>query len=82
VSFAWVSPNNKTHGDKFLHKRLYIIMAKRIIKNGKYNTITCLEADGGCGCEFAFDAVDIEENGMVICPQCGKENKPTLKPEK
>lgn len=57
-------------------------MAKRIIKNGKYNTITCLEADGGCGCEFAFDAVDIEENGMVICPQCGKENKPTLKPEK
>ena len=53
-------------------------MAKRIIKNGKYNTITCTD----CGCEFAFDAVDIEENGMVICPQCDTENTPTLKPEK
>ena len=52
-------------------------MAKRIIKNGKYNTITCSD----CGCEFAFDAVDIEENGMVICPQCTTENAPTIKSE-
>ena len=47
---------------------------KRIIENGKYNIITCSE----CGCKFSFDVTDIENN-MVTCPQCDKENKPTLK---
>ena len=50
-------------------------MSKSIIKNGKYNIITCTE----CGCEFSFDKIDIESNGNVICPQCDKENKPTVK---
>ena len=50
-------------------------MAKRIIKYGKYNVITCTE----CGCEFAFDSIDIETNGKVTCPQCNKENTPTVK---
>lgn len=50
-------------------------MAKRIIKYGKYNVVTCAE----CGCEFAFDKVDIETNGTVTCPQCDKENAPTTK---
>ena len=45
-------------------------MAKRIIEYGKYNVITCTE----CGCKFAFDNIDIETNGTVVCPQCGKEN--------
>lgn len=47
-------------------------MAKRIIKYGKYNVIQCKT----CECEFAFDKVDIEENGNVTCPQCGTENTP------
>jgi PHP family Zn ribbon phosphoesterase len=50
-------------------------MAKRIIKYGKYNVITCTE----CECEFAFDPSDVEENGTVICPQCGTENTPESK---
>ena len=50
-------------------------MAKRIIKNGKYNTIICSE----CACEFAFDKTDIEANGKVTCPQCGTECTPTIK---
>lgn len=50
-------------------------MAKRIIKYGKYNVIICAD----CGCEFAFDSTDVEANGNVICPQCGKENTPTVK---
>ena len=50
-------------------------MAKRIIKNGKFNMITCSK----CGCEFSFDTVDIEANGTVKCPQCFEENTPTLR---
>ena len=50
-------------------------MSKRIIKNGKYNVIVCTE----CDCEFAFDNTDVEDNGKVICPQCGTENTPTIK---
>ncbi len=50
-------------------------MAKRIIKNGKYNTIICTD----CGCEFVFDSTDVEENGNVTCPQCDTENTPTIK---
>ena len=42
-------------------------MAKRIIKNGKYNTAICTD----CGCEFAFDTTDIEkDNKTIVCPQC------------
>lgn len=51
-----------------------LIMAIRIIKNGKYAKITC-----DCGCEYAFDKVDIEEDGMVPCPQCDARNKPEVK---
>ena len=47
-------------------------MAKRIIKYGKYNTVTCSE----CQCEFAFDNVDLEENGNDTCPLCGAETTP------
>ena len=50
-------------------------MAKRIIKYGKYNVIICAD----CGCEFAFDSTDVEANGNVTCPQCSKENTPTVK---
>jgi hypothetical protein len=50
-------------------------MAKRIIKNGKYNVITCTD----CGCEFVFDQTDVEESGMVICPQCDTECQPAIK---
>jgi predicted Zn-ribbon and HTH transcriptional regulator len=50
-------------------------MAKRIIKNGKYNVVTCKE----CGCEFAFDKIDIETNGTVTCPQCNTECTPVIK---
>ena len=53
-------------------------MSKQIIKNGKYNLITC-----ECGCEFAFDKTDIEVKAdgskVVICPQCDKENTPVTK---
>jgi hypothetical protein len=57
-------------------------MAKRIIKNGKYNVTTCPDANGGCGCEFAFDKSDIETKDnktFVICPQCGTECEVTTK---
>ena len=47
-------------------------MAKRIIKYGIYNTAVCDE----CECEFAFDKVDIEADGTVICPQCGATATP------
>jgi NAD-dependent SIR2 family protein deacetylase len=50
-------------------------MAKRIIENGKYNKIKCTK----CECVFAFDSVDIEDNGKVICPQCDTENTPEVK---
>ena len=50
-------------------------MSKQIIKNGKYNIITCSD----CGCEFVFEKTDIEESGKVICPQCGTENIPVVK---
>jgi PHP family Zn ribbon phosphoesterase len=50
-------------------------MAKRIIEYGKFNVITCTE----CACKFAFDSTDVEDNGKVICPQCGKENTPESK---
>jgi PHP family Zn ribbon phosphoesterase len=50
-------------------------MAKRIIEYGKYNVIKCTE----CDCKFAFDSTDVEENGNVICPQCGTENTPESK---
>ena len=50
-------------------------MAKRIIKNGKYNIVTCTE----CACEFAFDKTDIEDTGKVTCPQCGTECTPVTK---
>ena len=50
-------------------------MAIRIIENGKYNKIKCTE----CECVFAFDKIDTEENGKVICPQCKTENTPVVK---
>ena len=50
-------------------------MAKCIIENGKYNVVTCTE----CSCKFAFDSTDLEANGNIICPQCNKENTPTVK---
>ena len=50
-------------------------MSKQIIKNGKYNIITCTD----CECEFVFEKTDIETNGKVTCPQCGTENTPTTK---
>lgn len=52
-------------------------MAKRVIKNGKYNIITCSD----CGCEFSFDYVDIEADQKVVCPQCKTRNTPTIKNE-
>ena len=52
-------------------------MAKRIIEYGNYNVIICSE----CTCKFAFDAVDVNENGTVTCPQCNTENTPTTKSE-
>ena len=51
-------------------------MSKRIIKNGKYNTVVCTY----CECKFAFDKTDLEANGNITCPQCGTENAPQ-KPE-
>ena len=50
-------------------------MAKRIIVNGKYNLIECSD----CGCQFAFDNVDIEADGTVTCPQCDTANTPEPK---
>lgn len=55
-------------------------MAKRIIKVGKYNKITC----DACECEFSFDAGDVEEAGSanpgkVICPQCQNACTPVTK---
>lgn len=50
-------------------------MAKRIIEYGKYNVITCSD----CGCKYAFDKVDIEADGTVLCPQCNKANTPVIK---
>ena len=56
-------------------------MAKRIIKHGKYNVVTCLE----CGCEFSFDKVDIIEQKdatpCVVCPECNAECTPITKAE-
>ena len=54
-------------------------MAKRIIKYGKYNVITCPD----CVCELAFDKTDIIiESGKVLCPQCEAECTPTIKANK
>lgn len=57
------------------------MMAKRIIKHGKYNVVTCIE----CGCEFSFDKVDIieseEATPYVVCPECGAECTPIIKAE-
>ena len=50
-------------------------MAKRVIKNGKYNVITCSD----CRCEFSFDSIDIEPDQKVVCPQCQTRNTPTIK---
>ena len=50
-------------------------MSKQIITNGKYRKITCSD----CGCVFVFAATDVEKNGMVTCPECDTENKPTVK---
>ena len=55
-------------------------MAIRIIENGKYNKITCDEENGGCGCIFSFDRVDVNENNKVICPQCGAAWTPVVRP--
>lgn len=56
-------------------------MAKRIIKHGKYNVVTCLE----CGCEFSFDKVDVIEpkdaSPCVFCPECSAECTPITKAE-
>jgi PHP family Zn ribbon phosphoesterase len=56
-------------------------MAKRIIKVGKYNKLTCT----ACECEFSFDDNDKiptgqEGAGKVTCPQCGAVLTPATKP--
>ena len=48
---------------------------KQIIKNGRYNVVTC----STCQCEYAFDKTDIEADGTIICPQCGAVNQPPVK---
>lgn len=48
-----------------------------ILENGKYRVITC-----ECGCKYSFELHELDENGKLPCPECGKENEATLQPNK
>ena len=49
---------------------------KSIIKNGIYNVVQC----NVCECEYSFANTDLEEDGTIICPQCGATNTAPKKP--
>ena len=49
---------------------------KSIIKNGIYNIVTC----NVCKCEYSFTSTDLEQDGTIVCPQCGATNTAPKKP--
>ena len=50
-------------------------MSKRILVHGSMaKVITC-----SCGCKYEYEVSDVEENNVVICPECGKENTAPVK---